>query len=123
MGVPASLCFTALPMRFEATWATRSTQMSQLEGKLTDAQQAEQALQQQYADLARNRDDWTLAEVGQMLSAASQQLQLTSNMRSWRCSHCKAPIRDSRPLDGAQVMAVRKAIAQDIHKTEVCAVD
>ena len=91
------------------------SQMSQLEGKLTDAQQAEQALQQQYADLARNRDDWTLAEVGQMLSAASQQLQLTGNTQLALFALQSADTRLAAS-DGAQVMAVRKAIAQDIDK-------
>ncbi len=72
----------ALNVKTEQALATvhqSDSQVSQLEGKLADAQVAQQALQQQYADLARNRDDWTLAEVGQMLSAASQQLQLTGN--------------------------------------------
>jgi uroporphyrinogen III methyltransferase / synthase len=91
------------------------SQMSQLEGKLTDAQQAEQALQQQYADLARNRDDWTLAEVGQMLSAASQQLQLTGNTQLALFALQSADTRLAAS-DGAQVMAVRKAIAEDIDK-------
>jgi uroporphyrinogen III methyltransferase/synthase len=91
------------------------SQMSQLEGKLTDAQQAEQALQQQYADLARNRDDWTLAEVGQMLSSASQQLQLTGNTQLALFALQSADTRLAAS-DGAQVMAVRKAIAQDIDK-------
>ncbi|MDR3099713.1 MAG: fused uroporphyrinogen-III synthase HemD/membrane protein HemX, partial [Paraburkholderia sp.] len=49
-------------------------QMALLEGKIADAQNSQQALAQQYADLAKNRDDWTLAEVGQMLSSASEQL-------------------------------------------------
>jgi uroporphyrinogen III methyltransferase/synthase len=91
------------------------SQMSQFEGKLTDAQQAEQALQQQYADLARNRDDWTLAEVGQMLSSASQQLQLTGNTQLALFALQSADTRLAAS-DGAQVMAVRKAIAQDIDK-------
>jgi uroporphyrinogen III methyltransferase/synthase len=91
------------------------SQMSQLEGKLTDAQQAEQALQQQYADLARNRDDWTLAEVGQMLSSASQQLQLTGNTQLALFALQSADTRLAAS-DSAQALAVRKAIAQDIDK-------
>ena len=91
------------------------SQMSQLEGKLTDAQQAEQALQQQYADLARNRDDWTLAEVGQMLSSASQQLELTGNTQLALFALQSADTRLAAS-DSAQAMAVRKAIAQDIDK-------
>jgi uroporphyrinogen III methyltransferase/synthase len=91
------------------------SQLSQLEGKLTDAQQAEQALQQQYADLARNRDDWTLAEVAQMLSSASEQLQLTGNTQLALFALQSADTRLAAS-DSAQAVAVRKAIAQDIDK-------
>ncbi len=91
------------------------SQMSQLEGKLADAQNAQQALQQQYADLARNRDDWTMAEVGQMLSSASEQLQLTGNTQLALFALQSADTRLAAS-DGAQVLAVRKAIAQDIDK-------
>ena len=91
------------------------SQMSQLEGKLNDAQQAEQALQQQYADLARNRDEWTLAEVGQMLSSASEQLQLTGNTQLALFALQSADTRLAAS-DSAQALAVRKAIAQDIDK-------
>jgi len=90
-------------------------QLAQLEGKLADAQNAQQALQQQYADLARNRDDWTMAEVGQMLSAASEQLQLTGNTQLALFALQSADTRLAAS-DGAQVLAVRKAIAQDIDK-------
>ncbi|HEY1997652.1 fused uroporphyrinogen-III synthase HemD/membrane protein HemX [Paraburkholderia sp.] len=98
-----------------ATVRQLDTQLSQLDGKLADAQQAQQALQQQYADLARTRDDWTLAEVGQMLSAASQQLQLTGNTQLALFALQSADTRLAAS-DGAQVVAVRKAIAQDIDK-------
>ncbi|WP_420816160.1 fused uroporphyrinogen-III synthase HemD/membrane protein HemX [Paraburkholderia phosphatilytica] len=91
------------------------SQVSQLEGKLADAQAAQQALQQQYADLARNRDDWTLAEVGQMLSSASEQLQLTGNTQLALFALQSADTRLAAS-DSAQAIAVRKAIAQDIDK-------
>jgi uroporphyrinogen III methyltransferase / synthase len=91
------------------------TQMSQLEGKLADAQNAQQALQQQYADLARNRDDWTMAEVGQMLSSASEQLQLTGNTQLALFALQSADTRLAAS-DSPQALAVRKAIGQDIDK-------
>jgi uroporphyrinogen III methyltransferase / synthase len=98
-----------------ATVHQLDSQLSQLEGKLTDAQQAQQALQQQYADLARNRDDWTIAEVGQMLSSASEQLQLTGNTQLALFALQSADTRLAAS-DSAQAVAVRKAIAQDIDK-------
>ncbi|SIT40372.1 putative enzyme of heme biosynthesis [Paraburkholderia piptadeniae] len=98
-----------------ATVQAANAQIAQLEGKLADAQNAQQALQQQYADLARNRDDWTMAEVGQMLSSASEQLQLTGNTQLALFALQSADTRLAAS-DGAQVLAVRKAIAQDIDK-------
>jgi uroporphyrinogen III methyltransferase/synthase len=91
------------------------SQFSQLEGKLADARNAQQALQQQYADLARNRDDWTLAEVEQMLSSASQQLQLTGNTQLALFALQSADTRLAAS-NSAQAIAVRRAIAQDIDK-------
>jgi uroporphyrinogen III methyltransferase/synthase len=108
----------ALNVKTEQALATvhqSDSQVSQLEGKLADAQAGQQALQQQYTDLARNRDDWTLAEVGQMLSAASQQLQLTGNTQLALFALQSADTRLAAS-DNAQVVAVRKAIAQDIDK-------
>ncbi|RFU46120.1 fused uroporphyrinogen-III synthase HemD/membrane protein HemX [Paraburkholderia sp. DHOC27] len=98
-----------------ATVHQLDSQLSQLEGKLTDAQQSQQALQQQYADLARNRDDWTIAEVGQMLSSASEQLQLTGNTQLALFALQSADTRLAASESPAAV-AVRKAIAEDIDK-------
>ncbi|WP_233828707.1 fused uroporphyrinogen-III synthase HemD/membrane protein HemX [Paraburkholderia sp. ZP32-5] len=98
-----------------ATVHQADSQVAQFEGKLADAQAAQQVLQQQYADLARNRDDWTLAEVGQMLSAASQQLQLTGNTQLALFALQSADTRLAAS-DSPQAVAVRKAIAQDIDK-------
>jgi uroporphyrinogen III methyltransferase / synthase len=98
-----------------ATVRQSDAQVAQLEGKLADAQTGQQALQQQYADLARNRDDWTLAEVGQMLSAASQQLQLTGNTQLALFALQSADTRLAAS-DSPQAVTVRKAIAQDIDK-------
>jgi uroporphyrinogen III methyltransferase/synthase len=98
-----------------ATVHQSDAQVAQLEGKLADAQTAQQALQQQYTDLARNRDDWTMAEVGQMLSAASQQLQLTGNTQLALFALQSADTRLAAS-DSPQAVTVRKAIAQDIDK-------
>jgi uroporphyrinogen III methyltransferase / synthase len=90
-------------------------QIAQLEGKIADAQTSQQALAQQYADLAKNRDDWTLAEVGQMLSSASEQLQLTGNTQLALFALQSADTRLAAS-DSPQALAVRKAVAQDIDK-------
>lgn len=90
-------------------------QMSLLEGKIADAQTAQQALAQQYADLAKNRDDWTLAEVGQMLSSASEQLQLTGNTQLALFALQSADTRLAASAS-PQALVVRKAIAEDTDK-------
>jgi uroporphyrinogen III methyltransferase / synthase len=90
-------------------------QLAQFEGKLSDAQNAQQALQQQYQDLARNRDAWLLEEVDQMLSSASQQLQLTGNTQLALIALQNADARLATS-QSAQAVTVRKALAQDIDK-------
>ena len=92
-----------------------STQIIQLQGKLADAEAHSQALQQQYQDLASNRDDWTIAEVEQILSSASQQLQLTGNVQLALFALQSADTRLAATT-GPQVVAIRKAIAQDMDK-------
>ncbi|WP_250476418.1 fused uroporphyrinogen-III synthase HemD/membrane protein HemX [Caballeronia sp. INML1] len=92
-----------------------NTQIIQLQGKLNDAEAHSQALQQQYQDLASNRDDWTVAEVEQILSSASQQLQLTGNVQLALFALQSADTRLAATT-GPQVVAIRKAIAQDIDK-------
>ena len=89
--------------------------LQQLQGKLADAQAAQQALQQQYHDLASNRDDWTLAEVEQMLSSASEQLQLTGNTQLALFALQSADTRLAASAN-PQALVVRRAIAQDIDK-------
>jgi uroporphyrinogen III methyltransferase/synthase len=90
-------------------------QFAQLQGKLAEAQTAQQALQKQYDDLARNRDDWTFAEVEQMLSTASEQLQLTGNTQLALFALQSADTRLAA-LASPQALVVRRAIAQDIDK-------
>jgi uroporphyrinogen III methyltransferase/synthase len=89
--------------------------ISQLEGKLADAQGQQQALQTMYQDLARNRVQWTLAEIEQMLSTASQQLQLTGNVQLALFALQSADTRLAL-AGGPQMLVVRKAIEQDIDK-------
>ncbi len=91
------------------------TQSAQLQSKLADAQTAQQALAQQYQDLARGRDDWTMAEVEQMLSTASQQLQLTGNTQLALFALQSADTRLAASAS-PQAAMVRRAIAQDIDK-------
>ena len=86
-----------------------------LEARQSESQNQQAALEQLYRDLAKNRDDWALAEIEQVLSTASQQLQLAGNVRSALVALQNADARLSR-VDRPQFIAIRRAIAQDIDK-------
>lgn len=89
--------------------------LSQIEGKLSDAQGQQQALQNMYQDLARDRTQWTLSEIAQIVASASQQLQLTGNVQLALFALQSADARLAQ-TEGAQILAIRKAIASDIDK-------
>ena len=84
-----------------------------LESKQIESQGQQLALEQLYQDLAKNRDDWALAEIEQVLSTASQQLQLAGNIRGALIALQNADVRLSR-ADRPQFISVRRAIARDI---------
>src|SRR6266542_2987440 len=50
--------------------------------RLAESQSQSLALEALYQDLSRNRDEWQLAEIEQVLAIASQQLQLARNVRA-----------------------------------------
>ena len=84
-----------------------------LEAKQVESQGQQLALEQLYQDLAKNRDDWALAEIEQVLSTASQQLQLAGNIRGALIALQNADARLAR-ADRPQFIAIRRAIAKDI---------
>src|SRR5438132_309986 len=51
--------------------------IGQLESRLAESQSQQLALEALYQELSRNRDEWQLAEIEQVLAIGSQQLQLT----------------------------------------------
>jgi uroporphyrin-3 C-methyltransferase/uroporphyrinogen III methyltransferase/synthase len=83
-----------------------------LEAKQVESQGQQVALEQLYQDLAKNRDDWALAEIEQVLSTASQQLQLAGNVRGALIALQNADARLAR-ADRPQFIAIRRAIAKD----------
>jgi uroporphyrin-3 C-methyltransferase len=86
-----------------------------LENKQVEALSQQLALEQLYQDLSKNRDDWALAEIEQVLSTASQQLQLAGNVRGALIALQNADTRLSR-ADKPQFIVIRRAIAKDIDK-------
>ncbi len=86
-----------------------------LESKQVEAQSQQLALEQLYQELSRNRDDWALAETEQVLSTASQQLQLAGNVQGAVIALQNADNRLSRS-DKPQFIVIRRAIAKDLER-------
>jgi uroporphyrin-3 C-methyltransferase len=86
-----------------------------LEGKLADTQGRQAALEALYQDLSRNREEWQLAELEQVLAIAAQQLQLSGNVRAALNALQLAESRLARG-DRPQLVPVRRALARDIER-------
>lgn len=86
-----------------------------LENRQSEAQSQQLALEQLYQDLSKNRDDWALAEIEQVLSTASQQLQLAGNVQGALIALQNADRSLSRS-DKPQFIVIRRAIAKDLDR-------
>src|SRR5581483_209027 len=101
----------------QAQEAVREAQakIAQLEGRLAESQSQQLALEALYQDLSRNRDEWQLAEIEQVLAIASQQLQLAGNVRAALLALQLAEGRLAR-ADRPQFAPIRRALAHDIER-------
>ncbi len=86
-----------------------------LESRQTESQSQQAALEQMYQDISKNRDEWALSEIEQVLSTASQQLQLAGNVQGALIALANADRSLSRS-DKPQFITIRRAIARDIEK-------
>jgi uroporphyrin-III C-methyltransferase len=86
-----------------------------LETRLAESQNQQVALEALYQELARNRDEWQLAEIEQVLAIAQQQLQLSGNVRAALLALQLAESRLSR-ADRPQFLPVRRALVRDIDR-------
>lgn len=86
-----------------------------LESKLVESQNQQVALEALYQELSRNRDEWALADIEQILSIASQQLQLSGNVKAALIAMQTADSRLQR-LDKPQFISLRKVINKDIER-------
>ncbi|GJG93459.1 fused uroporphyrinogen-III synthase HemD/membrane protein HemX [Cupriavidus pauculus] len=84
-----------------------------LDGQVVEARDKQAALEQVYQDLMRNRDDWEIAEIQQLLTNAGQQLQLTGSVQVALAALQSADARLARS-DKPQYNQLRRAIARDI---------
>ena len=86
-----------------------------LENRQSETQSQQLALEQLYNDLSKNRDEWALTEIEQVLSTASQQLQLAGNVPGALIALQNADRSLSRS-DKPQFITIRRAIARDMEK-------
>jgi len=91
------------------------TKLSALEQRLTEYQSQQLALEALYQELSRNRDEWQLAEIEQVLAIAQQQLQLSGNVRAALLALQLAEGRLAR-ADRPQFLPVRRALTRDIER-------
>ena len=98
----------------EAQRDTRA-KLVQLETRLAESQSHQLALEALYQELSRNRDEWQLAEIEQVLAIASQQLQLAGNVRAALLALQLAEQRLAR-ADRPQFTPIRRALARDIDR-------
>lgn len=101
----------------QAQEALRDVQakVGQLDLRLAESQSQQLALEALYQDLSRNRDEWQLAEIEQVLAIAQQQLQLAGNVRAALLALELAEARLARS-DRPQFAPIRRALARDIER-------
>ena len=90
-----------------------SEKVARIESQMAMSQQQQLSLEALYKDLSQGRDQWTLAEIEQVLLTAAQQLQLAGNVKAAIIALEGADNRLQR-LDKPQFTALRRAIAADL---------
>ena len=105
----------ALAAQTRDTMGDVNARLGQLEARMFETQNQRLALESLYRDLSRSRDEWTLAEVEQVLLIANQQLQLAGNVKAALIALETADARLAR-MDRPQLTALRRMINQDMDR-------
>ena len=90
-----------------------TARLAQLDAQLSTSQQQQLSLESLYKELSQSRDQWTLAEIEQVLLTAAQQLQLAGNVHAAIIALESADQRLQR-LNKPQFTTLRRAIAADL---------
>jgi len=90
-----------------------TARLAQLDAQLANSQQQQLSLEALYKELSQGHDQWTLAEIEQVLLTAAQQLQLAGNVHAAIIALESADTRLQR-LNKPQFTALRRAIAADL---------
>ena len=91
------------------------SRLAQLEAKVAESQSQQLALEALYQELSRGRDEWAVAEIEQILTIASQQLQLAGNVQAALVALQTADARLARS-DRPQFIPLRKVLTRDIER-------
>lgn len=105
----------ALARQVQEQSAQLQVKVGVLEARQAESSSQQAALNQLYQDLSKSRDDWALSEIEQVLSTASQQLQLAGNVQGALIALANADRSLSRS-DKPQFIVIRRAIARDAEK-------
>jgi uroporphyrin-3 C-methyltransferase len=101
----------------QAQEAVREAQakLTVLENKIAESQSQQVALEALYQELSRSRDEWALAEIEQILTVATQQLQLAGNVQAALLALQTAEGRLARS-DRPQFIPLRRVLNRDIER-------
>ena len=105
----------ALAKQAQEQLAALQGKVGELDGKIAESHAQQETLEKLYQDLARGREEWSLAEVEQSVTLAAQQLQLAGNVRGAVLALQSADVRlagNSRP----QFVGLRKVLARDLER-------
>lgn len=90
-----------------------TARLAQLDAQMSNSQQQYLSLEALYKEVTQSRDQWTLAEIEQVLLTAAQQLQLAGNIHAAIIALESADQRLLR-LNKPQFTGLRRAIAVDL---------
>jgi uncharacterized protein HemX len=90
-----------------------AARLAQVEAQLVGSREQQLALESLYKDLARDRDQWALSDIEQMVLTASQQIQLAGNIKAAIIGLETADQRLLR-LNKPQFTRLRQAIGNDL---------
>jgi uroporphyrin-3 C-methyltransferase len=105
----------ALARQAQAQLTSLLGRLGALEARIAEWQSEQATLEKLYQDLARNRDEWALAEVEQGVLLAAQQLQLTGNVQA---AVLALQTADSRLAGNSQprFISLRKVLVHDLDR-------
>lgn len=91
--------------------------LGEIQAKLADTQNQQLALEAVYRDMSKSRDEWTLADIEQVILTANQQLQLAGNVKAAIIALQNADTR-LQHINKPQFTNLRRALNADIQRLQ-----